>query len=383
MDGKERPWQDTCSSGDRRPGGYTPSSEEHAFVGRDGNGRKRYTSKTFHGTKKEAGIALAAFVTEVAKDRNASSPAEPITVSQTLNKWLDSRRVQLSPATTDRYRVAITHVEPVIGSMRVARLRPHHIEDLYSALVAEGQSGSSIRKIHWALRQSLAWAHRRGYTSIIATDGIELPLGAREMEPPSSDDVRTVIEHLLAKDPGWGTLIAVISWTGCRRGEVAGLRWEDVDLTQGSLLIRRSVAAVPGGSQVKGTKTGDIRRIAIGPKTMKLLKAHKKRSEGRATRCGAVVKSCSYNFSPVPGGERPYNPYTITRTFVEACEEAGVPRMRLHDLRHHSATTLLKNGASVGEVMDRHGWRTVGTVNRYRHLLEAQDSAATKALENA
>jgi integrase len=208
------------------------------------------------------------------------------------------------------------------------------IEDLYSSLVTEGQSGSSIRKIHWALRQSLAWAHRRGYVSIIATDGIELPpLGVREMESPSSDDVRTVIEYVLTTD----------------------------------LLIRRSVAAVPGGSQVKGTKTGDIRRIAIGPKTAKLLKAHRKRSDARAKRCDARVEPSSYIFSPDPAGQRPYNPYTITRTFVIACSEAGVPRMRLHDLRHHSATTLLKSGASVGEVMDRHGWRTVEMVNRYRH----------------
>ena len=96
------------------------------------------------------------------------------------------------------------------------------------------------------------------------------------MEPPSSDEVRTVIEYLLATDPDWGTLVAVIAWTGCRRGEVAGLRWEDVDFKQSNLMIRRSVAAVPGGSQVKGTKTGDIRRIAIGPKTVKLLKDHKK-----------------------------------------------------------------------------------------------------------
>ena len=118
--------------------------------------REDYTSKTVHGTKKEASIALAAFVTEVAKEKTASLPAEAITVSQTLNKWLNSRKAQLSPATTDRYRVAIKHVDPVIGSMRVSRLRPHHIEDLYSDLVSEGQSGSSIRKIHWALRQSLA-----------------------------------------------------------------------------------------------------------------------------------------------------------------------------------------------------------------------------------
>lgn len=88
-------------------------------------------------------------------------------------------------------------------------------------------------------------------------------------------------------------------------------------------------------------------------------------------------------FSPDPDGTRPYNPHTFTRVFVEACKAAGVPKMRLHDLRHHSATTLLKQGAAVGEVMDRHGWRTVDMVNRYRHLLEAKYMGAAIALENA
>jgi integrase len=356
----------------------------HAFIGQDSSGRRRYTSKTFHGTKKQADVALAAFVTEVAKDRNASVAAEPMTVSQTLEKWLDSKKAQLSPSTTDRYKVAIKHIEPVLGSLKVARLRPHHIEDLYSALVTQGQSGSSIRKAHWALRQSLAWAHRRGYSSIIATDGIELPpLNAKEIEPPTSDNVRKVIETLLAKDLDWGTLVAVVAWTGCRRGEVAGLHWEDIDFAQGNLLIRRAVVTIPGGVQVKGTKTGDIRRLAIGTRTVKLLKAHKKRSDGRAHKCGATIEPSSYVFSPDPASRRPYNPYTITRTFADACKAAGVPPIRLHDLRHHSATTLLKSGASVGEVMDRHGWRTVEMVNRYRHLLQAQDFAAALALENA
>ncbi len=57
--------------------------------------------------------------------------------------------------------------------------------------------------------------------------------------------------------------------------------------------------------------------------------------------------------------------------------------MRMHDLRHHSATTLLKNGASVGEVMDRHGWKTLEMVSRYRHLLEAMDHKAAETLERA
>jgi integrase len=95
------------------------------------------------------------------------------------------------------------------------------------------------------------------------------------MGPPSSDDVRTVIEHLLATNL-MGHTCCGHRLDGVSSGEVAGPRWDDVDLNQGNVLIRRSVAAVPGGSQVKGTKTGDIRRITIGPKTMKLLKAHRK-----------------------------------------------------------------------------------------------------------
>jgi Phage integrase, N-terminal SAM-like domain len=92
--------------------------------------------------KRRASTVLAAFLTETAKNRGAWGAAEPMTVSLVLVKWLGSRNARLSPTTTDRYRVAIKHIDPVIGTMKVGRLRPHHIEDLY----AEGQSGSPIRR---------------------------------------------------------------------------------------------------------------------------------------------------------------------------------------------------------------------------------------------
>jgi integrase len=138
----------------------------HAFIGLDSRGRKRYASMTVHGTRRQAEVALAAFVTETERDRSASAITEPMTVSQVLDSWLEAKSPRLSPATVDRYRVAIKLAAPVIGSMRVARLRPHHIDDLYSGLLAAHQSGSSIRKVHWAMRQSLAWAHKRGYTAM-------------------------------------------------------------------------------------------------------------------------------------------------------------------------------------------------------------------------
>ena len=97
-----------------------------------------------------------------------------------LDDWLEHRRGQLSPATVDRYRVAIKRTRPVIGKMAVARLEAHHLEDFYAKLHREGLSGASIRKIHWAMRQSLAWAKRRGFVDQLATEGVELPPLARK-----------------------------------------------------------------------------------------------------------------------------------------------------------------------------------------------------------
>lgn len=357
------------------------------YVGWDPISKKRrYVTRTVHGTKRQAEKSLADFVSEMNKQQRAAAAVESasLSVKAVLDQWLQARRQVLSPSTVDRYQVAIKHVaSSLVGNLPVAKLRPHHIEDLYTDLLTKGQSGSSIRKVHWAMRQALAWAHRRGYCIIIATDGIELPpLGERKVSPPASRDVRTLVEHALASDPDWGTAIAFVAWTGCRRGEVCGLRWMDVDFDGKSALIAQSVVSVPGGVQIKGTKTGEMRRIALGTKTVAILRAHQVRCETRAAACEATLAPDAYVFSPSADCGSPYNPHTMTRVFVEMCHAAKVPDMRLHDLRHHSATALLKMGASVGEVMDRHGWKTVEMVNRYRHLLEARDARAAEALEN-
>jgi integrase len=95
---------------------------------------------------------------------------------------------------------------------------------------------------------------------------------------------------------------------GLSQGEVVGLHWDDVDLAKNGVVFRRSVAAVPGGIEVKGTKTGDVRRIALGPRTVVALKAHKKRSVERARACAGRIVGTSYVFSPDPTGKRPYSP---------------------------------------------------------------------------
>jgi len=202
-----------------------------AYVGWDAAAKKRrYVTKTVHGGKRQAEKALADFVSEVNKQQHAAAAA--VVESAT------------------------------IGKLPVAKLRPHHIEDLYTDLLAKGQSGSSIRKV----------------------------------SPPASSDVRMLVEHALASDPDWGTAIAFVAWTGCRRGEVCGLRWKDVDLDAKSALIAQSVVSVPGGVQIKGTKTGEVRRIALGTKAVAVLRAHRERCDTRAApvrrRSTPTLTSC-------------------------------------------------------------------------------------------
>lgn len=350
------------------------------YLGRDENEKRRYASKTVRGTKRQAQLALAEFVTEVSK--TAQVPSGPVTVSTVVRDWLAAKTPRLAPATVLRYNVARRHIDAAIGSIPVSRLRPRDIEDFYAAAHRDGLSGSSIRKIHWAMRQSLAWAKRRGLVVVLATDGIELPpLGERAIAAPRSADVRALVQHGLEHDADFGPIIAFVAWSGCRRGEACGLRWSDVDLDRGQVTIRRSIVAVPGGVLERGTKTGEMRRIAIGPGTVGVLREHREHQQERARDFETKLHPDGLVFSPDPAGRCPWHPSTISHQFVALCEAAGVPRMRMHDLRHHSATTLLKHGVSVGEVMDRHGWKTLEMVGRYRHLLEATDQSAAVLLE--
>ena len=199
--------------------------------------------------------------------------------------------------------------------------------------------------------------------------------------PPSSDSVAKLIEFALDVDREFGVMLALIAWTGCRRGEVCGLRWRDVDLDAQELLFERSVVAVPGGKLEKSTKTGDSRRIALGPATVALLVAHRALRDDVASQFGRAISKDGFVFSPEPTMIEAWHPQTVSHRFLALCRQSGVPRMRLHDLRHHSATALLKNGVSVGEVMDRHGWKTLEMVSRHRHLTEAKDRTAAEAIE--
>jgi integrase len=160
--------------------------------------------------------------------------------------------------------------------------------------------------------------------------------------------VRPISPTTVATYRGYIDRLAVV--LGARRGELCAVRWSDVDLDQGEVLIAGGIVRVPGESLVdKATKTHAKRRVAVGADTGELLRAHRLAQAKDALACGTTLAADAYVFSHAPNGSAPINPDGITHRFRRLARRLGV-RCRLHDLRHFMVTQLVAGGVD---------WRTV------------------------
>ena len=159
------------------------------------------------------------------------------------------------------------------------------------------------------------------------------------------------------------------------------MRWTDVDLDAGTLVIRRSIAKVPHGMVEKDTKTHAARRIAIDEHTTRLLSSHRERMKDRAAVCRCELREDGYVFSPDVDGESPLHPNLVSGRFRGVCHQLGVSGVRLHDLRHLHATQLLGAGVPVRTVSGRLGHADAATtLNVYAHFLQASDRQAADVI---
>lgn len=156
-----------------------------------------------------------------------------------------------------------------------------------------------------------------------------------------------LIEHAEIEDPDFGVFLRLAATTGARRGELCALRWRDVDLAEGTLMISRAlVGCADGGYVEKDTKTHAARRIALDSSMVKTLKAHKQRQAERALVGGVRINGQTRVFSYEPDGSVPWRPDGVTARFVRLRDNLGLAGVRLHDLRHFVATRMLARWCS-------------------------------------
>jgi integrase len=262
-----------------------------------------------------------------------------------------------SPTTLAEYRRIVDVVlVPAIGRHPVQELTPHHLDSLYANAMRgpKALSASSVRRYHSLISAALSQSVKWGWIDRNPAARATAPSAPIErVEVPSAREVQTLIEACQASSEQLGMFALLAAVTGCRRGELAALPWEDI---KGDLItIRASAYSLGGAHGIKATKTGRERTIVAGPEVLDVLADWRRRQESVAEERGLRLDESCFVLSPGPDGGLPANVHTISSAIRRVADSADRPGIHLHSLRHFAATELLGTGVSARDAADRLG----------------------------
>ena len=176
----------------------------------------------------------------------------------------------------------------------------------------------------------------------------------------------------MADQSAYGPIWLLALSKGLRKGELLGVRWPDVDLDRGTLRIAQTIGALHGKIVFKGTKNaGSKRVITLRAGVIAALRVHKVRQLERRLALADQWNDHDLVFTCANGG--PIHPDNLDRDFHRLIKIAGVPRIRIHDVRHTFTTHALASGANVKAVSEAIGHADISTTLRtYAHVLPEQ-----------
>lgn len=371
--------------------------------GFDLNGRPMIHRKTIHGTKKEAEVELAKFVTEV--QNGLVIDGKSLKFAEFFDVWKrDYGSKELAPSTYKRYcRMLETRLLPYFGHLYINKIKPTDIMKFYDLLEKDTQlvrkkgnngsktkkplSGKTILEHHRLLRAML---HKAVYWQLIVANPAERvqPPKARKPKRRSYDDEQTKIllenlELLSSEDTKYKVAIILTVFTGVRLGELMGLEWQDVDFKNGIISINRSSQYLSDmGVFTKVPKTeSSIREIAIPEFIISLLEEYKLWYEEQKSVYGELWTNSDRLFVQADG--KPMHPSTISKWFVKYVGQIGLPVINFHGLRHTNASLLVAQNIDIAVISARLGHAQISTtLDFYVHPLLSHNRKAGYALEN-
>jgi integrase len=355
-------------------------------VGRDpATGRRRQRTKGGFATRREAEKALGRALAAIGAGEFAG--AGGLTLGAYLERWLAGALPALKPSTAKSYRELVGwYVRPRIGRVRLDDLNALHLSNLYADLIADGAvrseggvSASTVRGVHRVLRKALNDAVLWGLLARSPLLGVKPPrCESRKMRWWTPQQVRTFL-GAVDGDRLYALWVLLLT-TGMRRGELAGLRWCDVDLDAGLLSVVRTRVSVAYTVCESDPKTRSSRRsITLDVRVVAALRAHRRRQLEERLRWGEAWTDTGYVFTREDGW--PIHPERISVLFARLVEIAGVPKIRLHDLRHTSASLALASGVHPKVVGERLGHASVSvTLDLYSHVIPGLQAEAAEKL---
>ncbi len=353
----------------------------HVDVGVDAvTGKRQQQTKGGFKTRRECQAAL----NEALAALRAGAFVEPsrrTLGSFLVDEWLPAVR-NVRPSTFSNYRTHVrTYVVPALGAVPLQRLSPAQLNAFYQALLAEGRlrdgqgmAPKTVQNVHAILHRALKDAVRWGYVARNVADAVDPPKGLPvERQVWTPEQLRAFLHHV--RDDRLYAAWLLVATTGLRRAELAGLRWIDIDFNAGRVAPRRPRVVVDYAVVESDAKTPKGRRsLALDPATLAALKAHQVRqADEKATVGGSQDSGLVFT---MPDGS-PIHPQRISAWFLQHTSAAGLPRIRLHDVRHSYATAALAAGIAPKVISERLGHATIAiTMDTYSHVIPGLDEQA-------
>jgi integrase len=345
-------------------------------------GRRSRPGRSGFATKKEAMQAMRKAIAD--HDRGRSVKSSSRTVEEFLREWHLSVRSTLRPTTWVHYRDYMNaYVIPVIGSTRLQDLTPIRLNLLYSHLLDRGRvkrpgglAPKTVQNVHRMLHRALRDAVKWDLVPRNAAEDASAPrVGRSKRTVWTPAQLRTFVDHV--RDDRFFALWLLVVTTGFRRGELAGLLRHDIDFEHGRVSPSAPRVVVAGHAQESETKTRSGERVlALDPDTRLALQEYVRTWDQERELLGQDTQLLFV----WPNG-RPLHPDTISALFHKHCDAAGLPRIRLHDVRHSYATAALMAGVSPKIVSERLGHATAAfTLQVYSQVIPGMDEAAATSV---
>lgn len=352
------------------------------YLGRDPvTGKKKQKSKGGHRTKKEAQTKL----TEALQALNTGTyiDIKKLTLKDYLSKWLvDYVENNVKYKTRRSYKETVkNHLVPNLGNYMLDKLSPSIIQNYYTFCINETNlSNTSIHYIHKILKQALNQAIKWQIINRNPCDSVTPP---KKNKPkhiiPNSEQINLILEECKFERIRTAVFLAIV--TGMRRGEICGLKWEDVDLNKGMIYVRDALQRQDGEiKQVSVKSDNSSRAIAISKVTVEYLASLKKKHSEEEEFLGNNYNRSNYICAWEDG--RPMTPHYVTKKFRKIRDKLNIGKVRFHDLRHAHATFMLMDGVHPKIVSERLGHSSIGiTMDIYSHALPTLQKEAAEKLD--
>lgn len=350
-----------------------------------GDGKRKQVSETFRGTKREAEARWTTVQAEIDSKGKLYVPPSKERLDAYVERWMDRHARDLKPTTADMYRSLVkTHITPCLGTVALAELTPLAIEDWLDGMM-EGRTRKAVsprvaQQARMVLGRALKDAVRLGLLPVNPVDRTLRPKHTgKKAEAFTPEELEKLFA--VAKESKLLPLFQVAAYSGLRRGELLGLQWSDVDFKQGTILVRRTVAARAHGEVVQTPKTKAGERLVSLPSVgVEALKVQRKNQLQERLLAGPSWKTEDWVFATKTGGHM--IPKNLYRDFVVYRDRAKVSKLPFHALRHTNVSMRLAAGIRLETISKQVGHANLGTtLDVYGHLLLEVDRNAAETLD--